>query len=369
MLELSPRAFEFFAGDLLEYLGLASVEVTRQTGDGGIDAVCEIVSGGLFHVPTGVQVKRQRQNVGRPEIDRFIGALSNRFACGIFVTTAKFGQPSLQKAAASVPHVSTIDGDQVAEVLTTNGAGITPESTIDEVYFGSFEERVQSRPNRQVAEETAPYTVTPAEDLISLRALSYVLHVDTTTIRDWIARGRLRADETVAREGYYFERRRVREIRETFRLGARPGSSDEWVDEFLRFATRGKLNKSYKPVMLLAILDLVESNGTVDEDALARAFLHFYTSRASSGLPTEVSNSILSNPNRAKLAQVKRLLVTYPLDRFIIKGYLTHLPDEHVVRIRPEVWEGIRYRAVVELRRALQGQIDRYYAALESSWA
>ncbi len=137
--ELSFRAFEFFAGDLLEYLGLASVAVTRQTGDGGIDAVCEMISGGLFRVPAGVQVKRQSRPVYRPQIDNFIGALSNRYACGIFITTATFAQTSLQKAAASVPHISTVDGDQISGILVTNGIGIINGSnTIDERYFGTF---------------------------------------------------------------------------------------------------------------------------------------------------------------------------------------------------------------------------------------
>ena len=74
---LSPRAFELFAGDLLTFLGLAAVTVTRYRGDGGIDASCELVSGGILRVPAGVQVKRLRQAVPRPEMDRFVGALAN----------------------------------------------------------------------------------------------------------------------------------------------------------------------------------------------------------------------------------------------------------------------------------------------------
>jgi hypothetical protein len=52
---LSPRAFEFFAGDLLTFMGLAAVTVTRYSGDGGIDASCELISGGILRVPAGVR--------------------------------------------------------------------------------------------------------------------------------------------------------------------------------------------------------------------------------------------------------------------------------------------------------------------------
>ena len=50
---LSLRAFEFFAGDLLTFMGLAAVTVTRYRVDGGIDASCELVSGGFLRVPAG----------------------------------------------------------------------------------------------------------------------------------------------------------------------------------------------------------------------------------------------------------------------------------------------------------------------------
>lgn len=368
LLELSPRAFEFFAGDLLVYLGLESVSVTRQTGDGGIDAVCEMVSGGHFRVPAGVQVKRQRQSVARPEMDRFIGALANRFPCGIFVTTATFTRPSLQKAAISVPHVSTVDGDQIADVMVTNGIGTNVESdSLDERYFGIFESRLKIAEESAVYDAGTPREVTPADDLISLRALSYALRVDTTTIRDWIERGRLQPDAGGDRDngdGLYFRRHRINEIREKFKLRALPRSADEWLDGFLSFAIHGTLNKSYKPVMLLAMLDLARSDGTVDEDALAEAFHDFYVKRSSAGLAAEAANSILSQPEKARPADVKRLLVRYPLERFVIKGFMEHRPNEHLIRFRPEVWNGLRFRDVLELRRSLLEQIERYFSSI-----
>lgn len=365
---MSPRAFEFFAGDLLEYLGLASVSVTRQTGDGGIDATCELVSGGLIHVPAGVQVKRQRATVTRPEIDRFIGALSNRFACGIFVTTATFAKASLQKAETSVPHISTINGQKVADVLAVGGIGIIPGTdSLDEAYFRIFEDRAQSVETLRIEEAREPYVVTPADDLISLRALSYALRVDTTTIRNWIERGRLHPDASGApaeREGLYFRRRRIEEIRQAFRVDRAPSTSDMWIEGFLQFVKQGKLNKSYKPVMLLAMLDLVQSDGTVDEDALVHAFRNFYLTRYARGQVAEVAQSPLSQPDQVSLSAVKRLLITCPLDRFIIKGYLNRRADQGLICIRSEIWESLRYQDVIDLRRSVREQIERYYSTI-----
>lgn len=198
LMELSPRAFEFFAGDLLEYLGLESVRVTRLSGDGGIDAECRMVSGGLVQVPAGVQVKRQKQPVGRPVIDRFIGALANRYSCGIFVTTSAFSQPAREKAESSIPYVSPIDGAMVAGIMVVGRIGVLEKTqALDEGYFSAFEERVERARSKASYPVHQPprVDVTPADDLISLRALSHALHVDTTTIRDWIDKGRLSPDD------------------------------------------------------------------------------------------------------------------------------------------------------------------------------
>ena len=372
--ELSPRAFEFFAGDLLTFMGLASVVVTRQTGDGGIDASCELVSGSILRVPTGVQVKRLRQSVPRPEMDRFAGALANRYSCGIFITTAGFTKTALQKAA-SIPHITTVDGDQVAGILVAKAVGVNDASgAIDEEYFGQFEERAAGSPlPKIIAEGKLVSTQTlPVDDLISLRALSYALHIDSKTVRGWVQRNLLQPDigngymVGDGKTGLFFRRSRIDQIRRQFGLAHDPATTEDWTESFLRFAMQGRLNMSYKPVMLLALLDNVNGEGDLAEATLIAAFWSFYRSRRAAGLPAEVASSILSRPETATMAQVRALLVGMPLERFVIQGYLQHFPDIGLIRVRPEVWEGLRYRDVLALRRSLEEQVHGYFAALVS---
>ena len=122
---------------------------------------------------------------------------------------------------------------------------------------------------------------------------------------------------------------------------------------------------SYKPVMLLALLDHVDGEGSVAEETLVAAFWVFYRQRAAAGLPAEAAASLLSRPGEATPAQVRRLLVDYPLDRFVIQGFLERLPAEGLVRMRPEVWAGLRYGAVLLLREALAQQIERYFRTVD----
>ncbi|MBC8160413.1 MAG: restriction endonuclease, partial [Roseiflexaceae bacterium] len=187
LLALPPRAFELFAGDLLEFIGLRAVSVTRYSGDGGIDAIGNLeTSAALISIPTGVQVKRYRANVQRPDIDRFIGALSGQYAHGIFITTAGYTRQATLKAAAAIPRVATVDGDQVVALMLQHQLGIAQlagsAGNLDEQYFGQFGAQASAGP-RRVAERTEGYqvgvdaglAVRPEEDLISLRALSHAL--------------------------------------------------------------------------------------------------------------------------------------------------------------------------------------------------
>src|SRR5438552_15443271 len=127
LLSLSARSFEFFAGEFLVYVGLESVSVTRYIGDGGIDALGSLVAG-LFRIPVGIQVKRNRNNVQRPDIDKFIGALSGRFSEGLFMTTADYAPSALQKAATSIPRVLTLNGEQVVSIMVEHSLGLKPSS-------------------------------------------------------------------------------------------------------------------------------------------------------------------------------------------------------------------------------------------------
>jgi hypothetical protein len=368
---LSPRAFEFFAGDLLTFLGLAAVTVTRYRGDGGIDASCELVSGGFLRVPAGVQVKKLRQPLPRPEMDRFVGALANRYSCGIFITTGSFTKTALHKAA-QIPHVTTVDGDQMAALMVAKAVGLLDSGeSLDEQYFDQFEARAGAAgATKIVAETAAAPPAPPVDDLISLRALSYALHIDTKTVRSWVQRDLLQPDVGGGymvgdgTSGLFFRRARIDEIRRQFGLAHDPVTAEDWADRFLRFARQGRLNMSYKPVMLLALLDNVSGEGELSEGVLVDAFWSFYRRRQALGLPSEIASSLLSRPETATMPQVRALLVSMPLERFIIQGALQHFPEAGLVRVRPEVWEGLRYRDVLALRVALEEQIQGYFAGV-----
>src|SRR5919202_1218532 len=365
LLDLTPRAFELFAGDLLVYLGLQNVEVTRYVGDGGIDAHGDLTAeSGLVCVPTGVQVKRHRNNVQRPDIDRFIGALAGQYRHGIFITTANYAEQARAKAIASpLIRVDTVDGDQVVVLMLRHQLGTTERSgtsKLDDGYFAAFEtqgssaSRVREEPNTyQTGTEESPATAeNPFQDVISLRALSYALRVDSTTIRNWIERGKLIADAhsgTGRNEGFFFRRDRIENIRRDLVRADRPENGVQWRQAFVDFTRTRNLTKSYKPVLIKALLSLVDRNGVVKIDALVREF-HSYSLRSQQdGKVAEFGVPLLANPASVSHEAIKRLIVRYPLDRFVIKGFLEYDPGSGEVRFTPELWNELRFYELLDM--------------------
>jgi hypothetical protein len=385
LLSLSARSFEFFAGEFLMYIGLESVSVTRYIGDGGIDAQGNLIAG-HFRIPVGIQVKRHRNNVQRPDIDRFIGALSGRFSEGMFMTTASYAPSALQKAATSIPRILTLNGDQIVAVMIEHNLGLMPSPRnadrldIDPDYFIAFE-AMKGILSHHVAEARQNYSVDssvansdlladeqtielkPEEDLISLNTLGYALRVDPVRVRRWIENEKLRPDISQAsgeRTNYYFRRDRIEQIRRSLDLENIPASSDEWKQDFLDFAKSRKLSRSYKPMMIKAFFKLVDREGKVKIDDLVREFRNYYIECINAGQPLEKDSSLMAHPTTASDHAVKRLIITNPLERFLIKNFMQYFPEEGILQIAPQLWQDLHYYEVVDTLKCADEQL-RYY--------
>lgn len=387
LLALSARGFEFFAGEFLVYVGLEAVSVTRYIGDGGIDALGNLMAG-RFRIPIGIQVKRHRNNVQRPDIDKFVGALSGRFSQGLFLTTADYAPAALQKAAASIPRVLTLNGDQIVSIMVEHQLGVKSSSfhvrklDVDSDYFATFEAmrslfagRVKENPRHYRAApldseaektlEEQAINLRPEEDLLSLNAFGYALRVDPARVRRWVENGILLPDATQSsgdRINYYFRRDRVEQVRIERGLETIPASVEEWKQEFLDFAKSRNLSRSYKPVMLKALFSLVDRDGKVHLDDLARAFRAYYMQQLEVGEPLEQNNSLMAHPGEASDQAVKRLIIDNPLERFLIKNFIIYTPEEGMLQIAPRLWQALFHYEVKDALGNADEQIQYYLA-------
>ena len=85
--ELTPTQFEHFGRDFLSAYGFEQMAVTKVSSDGGIDGHGKLKVG-VARLNVAVQCKKWQGNVGRPEIDKFRGAIQGSYEQGIFFTTS-----------------------------------------------------------------------------------------------------------------------------------------------------------------------------------------------------------------------------------------------------------------------------------------
>ena len=129
--EQSPDFFEQLVLDVLHAMGYGgsredAAERLGQSGDEGVDGVIREDRLGLDLIY--VQAKRWQNVVGRPEIQKFYGALHGQRATkGVFITTSSFSREAIEYAAGVSPRVILVDGRELAQLMIDHEVGVTVE--------------------------------------------------------------------------------------------------------------------------------------------------------------------------------------------------------------------------------------------------
>jgi restriction system protein len=142
--DCTPVFFERLVVELLLAMGYGGsrVEAGRaigQSGDGGIDGIIDEDKLGLDSIY--IQAKRWEGTVGRPEIQKFVGALQgNRAHKGVFITTSDFTKDAQEYVKNISNKVVLINGFVLAKLMIENDVGVSTVSTykvkkIDSDYF------------------------------------------------------------------------------------------------------------------------------------------------------------------------------------------------------------------------------------------
>ncbi|WP_306569151.1 restriction endonuclease [Faecalispora jeddahensis] len=138
VMKQSPAFFEHLVVKLLEQMGYGgSLEgtgnVVGQSGDEGIDGIIREDKLGFSLIY--IQAKRWDfdKTIGRPEIQKFVGALAGQGASkGLFITTAQFTKEAC--AYANKQHttkVVLVDGQMLAKLMIEYNLGVSTEAVYE----------------------------------------------------------------------------------------------------------------------------------------------------------------------------------------------------------------------------------------------
>lgn len=140
---MNPYAFEKLAQRLLRECGFSEVEVTKKSGDGGIDGTGKLRINGIFSFNVAFQCKRYKKPVGASDIRDFRGSLSTNIEKGVLITTSAFTQAAKEEASSEGKRlIDLMDGEELINKLAEYGIGLNEVKSyeIDEDFFNSLSE-------------------------------------------------------------------------------------------------------------------------------------------------------------------------------------------------------------------------------------
>lgn len=135
LLQMEPRAFERLIQRLLRESGFIQVEVTGQSGDGGVDGKGIMRLGGLLSFHVIFQCKRYSGSVAASQVRDFRGAMVGRADKGLLITAGNFTKDAVKEATRDgAPAIDLIDGDQLINKLKELSLGVqTKKIEIEQV--------------------------------------------------------------------------------------------------------------------------------------------------------------------------------------------------------------------------------------------
>ncbi len=148
ILTMDPYEFEALVVDLLVRMGYGKLQygstATKKSGDEGIDGV--VTADKLGFDSIYIQAKKYKDGtVGRPDVQKFIGALAGQGAQkGIFITTSQFSKEAIEFAKKNLTYkIVLIDGAKLADLMIEYDLGVSTEyvykvKRLDSDYFSDL---------------------------------------------------------------------------------------------------------------------------------------------------------------------------------------------------------------------------------------
>jgi restriction system protein len=148
VVDLSPAFFERLVVELLVKMGYGGSikdagKAIGKSGDEGIDGTIKEDKLGLDIIY--IQAKRWKPGnvVGRPELQKFVGALAGQGAKkGIFITTSNFTKEAIEYTPRNETKIVLIDGEQLAQLMIDYNIGCATQQTYElkKIYSDYFDE-------------------------------------------------------------------------------------------------------------------------------------------------------------------------------------------------------------------------------------
>ncbi len=195
--------------------------------------------------------------------------------------------------------------------------------------------------------------------------LEAVLGIGEKVVRHWVESGRITPDHTIqlgTRVYHYFKKDRLEEIRSTFNIAS---ITDQNIKErFFEFEQKMDMNTSYKPVLLLGLLELADSAGRVQTKELTTFFRDFYRQRHEFGLVVEGEHKQMTRVVELSDGEIEAIMLAKPFEKFERRKFVYRLKEITVLKFAKSLWYSLTEQDKSELQKWAEVSLLKYYARL-----
>ena len=128
----------------------------------------------------------------------------------------------------------------------------------------------------------------------------------------------------------------------------------------MSFVEKMDMTYSYKPALLLSLLDNLDNFGRAPIDAVVASFIRFYADRKAQGLPPEKPNSLFAQDEIPE-KEAKALLLRYPFKRFADMRFLSYSRDLDQLTLDRDIHKRLTREDVETIRGVCLRKLGKYF--------
>lgn len=200
------------------------------------------------------------------------------------------------------------------------------------------------------------------KDMISQIEFVRMVDVQSETVDRYIKDGKIKPDLSVPfgdkRMFHYFREESVRNIAKQY--GWDLITPQNMTDKFMKFIETMDMSYSYKPVLLKAIYEYMDSSGRVALPDVVDYFIDFYEDRKAHGMIAEKSTSIYQKGGYTR-KDVEKNILSNPFKCFEDMRFLMRCKDVETVEVNPIIFRKLTRKDWLHIVDVCDKSLEKYY--------
>jgi superfamily II DNA or RNA helicase len=203
------------------------------------------------------------------------------------------------------------------------------------------------------------------KDMYQASELEAALGIGESVVRRWVESEKLKPDHTIPvgnRTYYYFNKDRLDTIRQQFNI--EPITKTNIKAKFFEFVEQMDKRYSYKPVLLLGLLELADNKGQVNIPDLVQFFKHFYLKRLEAGQVVEQPTSRMARIIDLSDRDIEQIMLSMPFEKFERRKFVQRPRELTRLKFDPVLWRQLTDQDRANLEHIAQTTLTQYYNRL-----